>query len=248
MTAITPNQQTFIRSLVEERMSTLGIDDVEAWLRQQDVVTLTSKAASQFIDALKAIPASRKPEHAHLPEGRAIVNKFAKACESCGNDVGPGQGWCVQTPAGWRTYHKVNECGPIAASSKWASTSGETTPATPALVIEPRVSYILNDGTICVGYLTQKGYTAMKRLEIVNGHGTLSYWQGGRYHAERIGGRRMTQEEAADLGRTYGFCCNCGKELTEDTSIAVGYGPTCAENNGWYYPSKAEAARMLDRA
>lgn len=246
MSAITPNQQTFIRSLVEERMSTLGIDDVEAWLRQQDVVTLTSKAASTFIDALKAIPASRKPEHAHLPEGRAIVNKYAKACESCGGEVSPGAGWCVQTAKGWRTFHKVDECGPRSAAG--APTTGAAATRGPALDIEAKVSYLLTDGTVCVGYETRNGYLAMKRLEIVDGHGTLSYWQGGRRIAERIGGRRLTQEEAAELGRTYGFCCNCGRELSEDTSLAVGYGPECANNNGWYYPSKAEAARMLDRA
>jgi hypothetical protein len=242
MSAITPNQQTFIRSLVEERMSTLNIDDVEAWLRQQDVITLTSKAASTFIDALKAIPASRKPEHAHLPEGRVVINRYAGACESCGGETSPGAGWCVQTAKGWRTFHKVDECGPRSAAA--ASIPGAAAPVAPALVIEPKVSYRLNDGTICVGYETQNGYLAVKRLEI----DALVYWKGGLAIARRTGGRRLTQEEAADLGRTYGFCCNCGRDLTEDTSLAVGYGPTCAENNGWYYPTGAEAARLLNRA
>lgn len=246
MSAITPNQQTFIRSLVEERMGTLNIDDVEAWLRAQDVVTLTSKAASTFIDALKAIPASRKPEHAHLPEGRTIVNRYGRPCESCGVEVGPGAGWCVQTAKGWRTFHKVNECGPGAPVA--ASTTGAAAPVAPALVIEPKVSYRLDDGTICVGYETQNGYLAVKRLEVHDGGGALVYWKGGLAIARRTGGRRLTQEEAADLGRTYGFCCNCGRDLTEDTSLAVGYGPTCAENNGWYYPTGAEAARLLNRA
>lgn len=241
MSAITPNQQTFIRSLVEERMGTLGIDDIEAWLRQQDVVTLTSKAASTFIDALKAIPASRKPEQAHLPEGRTIINKFAKACESCGNEVGPGAGWAVQTAKGWRTFHKANECGPVVASTSSTSTG-------PVLHIESKRAYLLNDGTVCVGYTTREGHPAMKRLVITEGHGTLDYWKGGRAIAQRIGGRPLTEKEAANLGRTYGFCCNCGRDLTEDTSLAVGYGPECAANNGWFYPSKAEAARILDRA
>ena len=37
----------------------------------------------------------------------------------------------------------------------------------------------------------------------------------------------LTQEEAAAFGKLYGFCCMCGKTLTDETSIELGIGPIC---------------------
>lgn len=39
---------------------------------------------------------------------------------------------------------------------------------------------------------------------------------------------RMTVEEAAEFGKLYGFCCVCGRTLTDEGSIAAGIGPICA--------------------
>lgn len=43
------------------------------------------------------------------------------------------------------------------------------------------------------------------------------------------GGRKMTLEEAKQFGALYGFCCSCGRILTNETSIEAGIGPVCAE-------------------
>lgn len=43
----------------------------------------------------------------------------------------------------------------------------------------------------------------------------------------------MSAEEAAQFGALYGVCCNCARDLTDERSIAAGYGPVCAANNGW---------------
>jgi hypothetical protein len=43
------------------------------------------------------------------------------------------------------------------------------------------------------------------------------------------GGRKMTLEEAAKFGALYGFCCNCGRILTDEKSIEAGIGPVCAQ-------------------
>lgn len=43
----------------------------------------------------------------------------------------------------------------------------------------------------------------------------------------------MSAEEAAQFGALYGICCNCARDLTDERSIAAGYGPVCAVNNGW---------------
>jgi hypothetical protein len=43
------------------------------------------------------------------------------------------------------------------------------------------------------------------------------------------GGRKMTLQEAKEFGALYGFCCNCGRILTDEKSIEAGIGPVCAQ-------------------
>jgi len=43
---------------------------------------------------------------------------------------------------------------------------------------------------------------------------------------------RVTAEQAARFGAITGQCVFCGRRLTDERSIAVGYGPTCASHNG----------------
>jgi hypothetical protein len=62
--------------------------------------------------------------------------------------------------------------------------------------------------------------------------------------------RLMTADEATAYGKQHGRCFNClsiGRPgvLSDDRSLAVGYGPDCADHHGWYYPTPAEAAELL---
>lgn len=41
---------------------------------------------------------------------------------------------------------------------------------------------------------------------------------------------RMTLEQAAEYGQIHGWCCVCGKHLTNPKSVAAGIGPVCAKN------------------
>jgi hypothetical protein len=41
---------------------------------------------------------------------------------------------------------------------------------------------------------------------------------------------RMTLDEAKEYGKVTGTCCNCGRKLTKESSIAAGIGPICAGN------------------
>jgi hypothetical protein len=236
---ITPKQQSFVRSLLEERLEFLGITDLEEYIKEKKIESLTGQGASKFIEALKTIPPARKAEHAHLPEGRTIVNKFAKACTLCGVLVDSGKGWAVQTATGWGTYHALNQCG--------QDVSEDSAPARKPIELEPKRAYRCDDGTIAIAYTTRNGYTAVRRLVIdEDGAGGLEYWQGGT-KIVRATGTLLTQEEASTLGKTYGFCICCSKPLSEDQSLAVGYGATCADNNGWYYPTVKEAREILQR-
>ena len=50
------------------------------------------------------------------------------------------------------------------------------------------------------------------------------------------------------LGRRYGVCCFCGRELSTKESVAVGYGPICADRYGlpWGDPTGYEGATVED--
>jgi hypothetical protein len=238
---ITPKQQSFVRSLAEECLSTLSsqygvtFNNVDEWLTLAEVSTLTGQGASKLIDALKQLPKARKAEHAHLPEGRVIINKFAKPCTVCGGLVDTGKGFAVQTNTGWGTYHAVGECG-------------QASQAVDLIEVEPKRAYRCEDGTIAIAYTTQNGRIAVRRLVVhEDGKGSLEYWKGG-VSIVRATGSLLTQEQASELGKVYGFCICCGKDLSEDTSLAVGYGATCAGNNGWWYPSAKEARDILQRS
>ena len=62
--------------------------------------------------------------------------------------------------------------------------------------------------------------------------------------------RLLNAVEASAFGKQIGRCFNCmsiGRpgHLSDDRSLAVGYGPDCAANNGWWYPTADEAAQIL---
>jgi hypothetical protein len=237
---ITPKQQSFVRSLAEECLPTLSsqygvtFSTVDEWLTLADVSTLTGQGASKLIDVLKQLPKVRKTEWSHLPDGRTIVNKFAKACTVCAGVVDTGKGWAVQTDKGWGTYHALGDCG-------------QSSPASDLIEVESKRAYRCEDGTIAIAYTTQNKRIAVRRLVVhEDGTGSLEYWKGG-VSIVRATGSLLTQEQASELGKVYGFCICCGKDLSEDTSLAVGYGATCASNNDWWYPTAKEAREILNR-
>ena len=112
--------------------------------------------------------------------------------------------------------------------------------------------YIDQAGAIHKLYTTQNDRQGAKLLVVLpNGKGTFEYVKGGtRMVAGLVAqgkARKLTQDEATTFGRQHGFCVACALDLTDDRSLAVGYGPVCADNLGWYYPSVSEAAAMLNR-
>jgi NADH pyrophosphatase NudC (nudix superfamily) len=42
---------------------------------------------------------------------------------------------------------------------------------------------------------------------------------------------KLSAADASEFGKLYGHCVFCGRKLTDERSIEVGYGPTCAANN-----------------
>lgn len=106
--------------------------------------------------------------------------------------------------------------------------------------------YRADDGEIVKVYHTVHGRNVQvgKRLSVRdNGDGTFTgeFVYGGK--AALVGltpAHKLSHEAAAEFGKVYGFCVNCAADLTDERSIAVGYGATCARNFGWPYPTKKE--------
>lgn len=228
-TTISTRQLSFLRSLLVERQEVLGITDIDAFINEQGISRLTVHDASTFINKVKGIaPAGTE----HLPAGRVIKNRYSKPCALCGHEVAPDAGFAVQTSEGWQTYHAKDACG---------ESQPEDGVARPSIVAKR--AYVLDDGTIIVAYTTQNGHLAVRRLVVEDGSASLQYWKGGLTISKRTVSRALTQEEASQLGKTHGICCVCARPLTDDRSLFVGYGPECAGNNGWYYPSHKEVPR-----
>lgn len=113
--------------------------------------------------------------------------------------------------------------------------------------------YLCEKGIIRKVYITQNNRLAAKLLEVLaSGKGSLTYEQGGLRTLSGLvaegKAHKLSQEEASQYGRQYGFCVNCARLLNDDRSIAAGYGETCADNHGWHYPSKEEAAFILSQS
>jgi len=66
-----------------------------------------------------------------------------------------------------------------------------------------------------------------KQLEGEEGHGSFRYAPG--LYSVLLPEHRMTIEEAAKFGALYGYCCVCGRTLTDENSIAAGIGPICVK-------------------
>lgn len=79
------------------------------------------------------------------------------------------------------------------------------------------------DGDIYKVYTTREGHLATKVLT------EYGFEYMGRKPLHSLTAEhRMTLDEAKEYGKVTGTCCNCGRKLTDETSIANGIGPVCA--------------------
>jgi hypothetical protein len=164
-------------------------------------------------------------------------NKYSGKCGTCGNHVAEGAGRIEKIGGKWTTFHLAGEC----------TTADTVTP-----VGQPGVGlYQHDDGLVRKLYMTQNDRLACKLLHVHGTTGSFQYEKGGTRtvsNALAAGTAHvMTQDEAAAFGRQHSFCCNCALDLTDDRSLAAGYGPVCAEHNGWAYPTYEQAAEILGR-
>lgn len=244
-----PAQLRFIRDLLAARPATLaayGVTTVDAAI---DLLAanpaFTTREASGMIDQLKAIPVEAPVPAAAgiaLPDG-AKVNRFAGKCVNCKGNVPEQGGYFLRDGAGKvRVYHVTCEAPATAA------------PAVPAAEV-PVGLYCHQDGPevevwrVYVG--RQSGRRQAARLTVHGDHGAFEYVKGGTRMVDTgvaTGALRLvTEQEAHAFGSLHNWCVNCGLAIEDDRSIAAGYGPVCADNNGWHYPTYQEAANVLQR-
>ena len=87
--------------------------------------------------------------------------------------------------------------------------------------------YKRKDGSIWKSYYSQNGQLICKELVVYddNSH-EWSYRGASRRFLSAA--TKLTLEDAKKFGTIYGFCCVCGRTLTNGTSIEAGIGPVCA--------------------
>lgn len=216
---ITPKQQSFIRRLLVERASAIGITDVDAFIRESGVDRLTLTEASAFIEKVKAIAVPKNPEHEHLPEGYVIVNKRDGVCASCGGTVKTGEGFAVAVAQRvWKNFHKKDECFNEAQGLASVEVGRYALPNT--------------NGTNDLDFFVVHFRSGSKELlRVVGGQADQRMSHGEtKKHAERLAS--LTKDEAREAqalyGRELGVCGKCGRHLTDEASRAVGLGPECA--------------------
>jgi Family of unknown function (DUF6011) len=100
------------------------------------------------------------------------------------------------------------------------------------------------EGKIFKVYKTRNGHVVAAELREIDGAWGFEY-QGKRGLKGLSDSTRMPAEEAKAFGKTYGICVRCAAQLTDERSIFAGYGPVCAKNEGWHYPSMDEAMEGL---
>lgn len=117
----------------------------------------------------------------------------------------------------WLDSHKLSKATASAKISKYKD------------MPTVRRAFDLDEGMYRVGddifkvYFTQAGHIATKQLT------EDGFEYTGRKPLAMIKPEhRMTLDEAKEYGKVTGTCCNCGRMLTNEESIASGIGPICA--------------------
>ena len=222
---ITPNQQSFLKSLLTERADVLGIADVDAFITQQNYHLLTSKSASDVIDKIKSIKVKPADER-FAGADRVISNRFAKPCADCGNVVDSGAGFAVSIGNQWATYHKVGECGDKVKPFDLDTALADVRDCFIAL---PSAT-----GTNDLDFFGVRTAKQSKRryiVRVIGGHPeTMIKGAEARKVAERVLALSAYELDEAIVryGLEIGRCGRCNRTLTDEASRARGLGSECA--------------------
>lgn len=227
MSTPTEKQLSFIRSLVVERQLTLT-ETRPAWF----VAPTTSKEASDIIGLLKSVP--RDPVATDPDLLREITELRTLLPSLSTKDAGFAHSLIKQ----------FDDRGSLSERQRPYVLSLIGKAKNPATEVGPGL--YLKDDVVFKVYVTQSKRLGTKRLvDQGNGKGAFVYERGAL--SSLTDEHRLTEDQAREFGKQFGFCVACARTLDDDRSLAVGYGPVCADNNGWFYPNAEQASAILNR-
>ena len=245
----TQPQTNYIKMLMDTRdlsvADTTKIDLAE--LRQQVAATqVNKKAASAIIDFLLALPekpkvaAPRNQEAPATDRQKAFVRTLL--AERAGNETAEG----IR-----RVLNEAREANRLTAAVVSSAIDELLKISVQAQVPDGRYALPAEDGHYVfykVDNVTEgkwAGYTFVVQLV-----GSVGDWSEQRLSREVS--KSVLARIAADVeeaARMFGLkakaCSYCSSPLSQIQSRAAGYGETCAENHGFYYPSLEEARTIL---
>lgn len=251
----TEKQTAFIKGLMDRKDLTAADPrkvDVAALREQVANVQVNKKAASAIIDALLALPDAVAPAPAApAQQGRPATDRQKEFVRTLlGERTGVEAAEQVRTRlnearvAGTLTAAFVSACIDALLEIPKAEAQAETE------VPNGRYALPAEDGHFVfyqVDHGTGKwdGYTFVSQLV-----GSVGDWDDQRL--SRDVSRSVLARIAADpeeAARMFGIkaraCGYCGSPLSNLRSRAAGYGETCADNHGFFYPTEAEAREIL---
>lgn len=226
----TDKQIGFIRSLISERRQVLT-DLKPDWLSQAPT---TVAEASRIISLLKSLPTDPKvptDKDEELAVDIAILKNGLPDLK--GRDLS----FATSLIAQYEQKGRLSEKQIPYVAKLLKALDGEAVAPCPLGI------HRAEDGTIVNVYTTKNGRVGGKVL--VNG--TFQWCTGAVRQYGLSQDTLMTQEDARAFGRTNGFCVACLKALTDDRSLASGYGQVCASKHGWHYCTREEAVAILGR-
>jgi hypothetical protein len=209
-----PRQAQFIKSLTESRSQAIEADGKSSDAILALLDRIDTKQASSLIDVLMAMPENPRPASPLDPKRFDQVATLRQALPTlAGGDASFARSLVEQ----WDRKGHLSD-------KQWACVERLT--AAPQATVEPGVYVLDGGGTFILVYATRNGHLAGK---VWDGH-SWQYESGAQRRAAT--GRPITAEQAAAFGHLTGQCVFCARELTDQRSIDVGYGPVCAGKNG----------------
>lgn len=151
------------------------------------------------------------------------TNRYAGVCSLCRGSVGAEQGLLERTDSGFAVRHREGQC--LAHSATTQYSASQTPAAADGL-------YMHNMQVYCVRRSRTSQRRAAYRL-VIAGRGSAS-WSYERGMIFRLtADEQLTEQQARDVGHSWGVCAVCARTLTNPESVELGIGPVCRGRMGW---------------
>lgn len=171
---------------------------------------------------------------------RQRLNRFAGRCRVCQHHVEANEGRLVgNSSLGYFVEHNLGRCPattPVARASR-------------TVTVGPDEVHMLDGVFFRTRRSRSTGRTFAQRAIVRTGtwgDSTRVQWVMARGSVFELSeSTRLTSDQAREFGVLNGVCIRCTRTLTDERSVAAGYGAVCARRMGWHYPSHDEAVQII---